>query len=52
MKMIKEGTYIITEDGGISFKGYTFDCAGDQAIDIDEAVRIIKKSGRPNSREL
>lgn len=43
MKMIKEGKYTITEDDGISFTGYTFDCAGDQAIDIDEVVRLIRK---------
>lgn len=52
MKMIKKGTYILTEDGGIQFKGYTFDCAGDHAIDIDEMVRLVKENGRPHSREL
>ena len=51
MKMIEKGTYTI-KDGILSFKGYTFDCAGDDVIDMDEVARLIIKNGRPNTREL
>lgn len=41
MKVLKQGTIIRNEEGGLTFSGFVFDCEGG-SVNLDEFIQFCK----------